>query len=193
MNMADEVPFWIYPLAGFALLAAGIAAGVTVYLRRRAQRRNIELIERIAYDVLRNVLVPNGNGGQLHVNYLLLTERGLLVVDLFDVPGAIFGGDQMLQWTSIGRKRRFTFSNPQHLLYDRMAAVKLLASEVPVDGRLVFTTRGDFPKGKPKYVVRIDQLASQFPVVDRLRGNVAAAFNDVWQNVKRNVQPNSGG
>lgn len=191
--MADEVPFWIYPLAGAALLIAGIVAGVRVYLRSRAQRRNEEMIEEIAYDVLRNVLVPNGNGGQLHLNYLLLTERGLLVVDYFDVPGAIFGGDQMIQWTSIGRKRRFTFSNPQPLLYDRMAAVKLLAGDVPVDGRLVFTTRGDFPKGKPKYVVRIDQLASQFPVVDRLRGNVAAAFNDVWQNVKRNVQPNSRG
>lgn len=191
--MADEVPFWIYPLAGAALLVAGVVAGVRMYLRSRAQRRNEELVEAIAYDVLRNVLVPNGNGGQLHLNYLLLTERGLLVVDLFDVPGAIFGGDQMIQWTSIGRKRRFTFSNPQHLLYDRMAAVKLLAGEVPVDGRLVFTTRGDFPKGKPKYVVRIDQLDAQFPVVDRLRGNVAAAFNDVWQNVKRNVQPNSRG
>jgi hypothetical protein len=190
MTMADEVPFWIYPLAGAAVLIAGAIAGFRVYLRSRAQRRNEQLIEAIAYDVLRNVLVPNGNGGQLHLNYLLLTERGLLVVDLFDVPGAIFGGDQMIQWTSIGRTRRFTFANPQHLLYDRMAAVKLLAGEVPVDGRLVFTTRGEFPKGKPKYVVRIDQLNGHFPLADRLRGDVAAAFNDVWQNVKRNVQPN---
>lgn len=189
--MAEEVPFWVYPLAGAALLVAGVIAAARLYLARRAQRRSEQLIEEIAYDVLRNVLIPNGNGGQLHLNYLLLTERGLLVVDCFDVPGAIFGGDQMLQWTSIGRKRRFQFSNPQPLLYDRMAAVKLLAGEVPVDGRLVFTTRGDFPKGKPKYVVRIDQLATQFSVVDRLRGNVAAAFADVWQNVKRNVQPNS--
>ena len=40
------------------------------------------------------------------------------------MPGAVFGGDQMIEWTVIGKKRRFTFANPQHALYDRMAAVR---------------------------------------------------------------------
>ncbi|MGE0113637.1 MAG: nuclease-related domain-containing protein [Steroidobacteraceae bacterium] len=188
--MTDEVPIWIYPLAGVALLTAVTVAGVRAYLSRRAERRNQDRIESIAYEVLRNVLIPNGNGGQLHLNYLLLTERGLLIIDLFDIPGAIFGGDQMFQWTAIGRKLRFTFANPQPILYDRIAAVKLLAGEVPVEGRLVFTQRSEFPKGKPKYVVRIDQLGTHFPIVDRSRGNVAAAFADVWQNIKKHAQPN---
>ncbi|MGC3980838.1 MAG: nuclease-related domain-containing protein, partial [Steroidobacteraceae bacterium] len=183
----------IYPLVGVALLTTATVAGVRALMTRRAERRNQERIESIAYEVLRNVLIPNGNGGQLHLNYLLLTERGLLIIDLFDIPGAVFGGDQMFQWTAIGRKLRFTFSNPQPILYDRIAAVKLLAGEVPVEGRLVFTQRGDFPKGKPKYVVRIDQLATAFPIVDRSRGNVAAAFSDVWQNIKKHTQPNLHG
>ncbi len=59
--------------------------------------------------MLKNVLIPNGNGGQIHVHYLLLTQRGLLVADLLDRPGAIFGGDQMLEWTAIGKKQRYTF------------------------------------------------------------------------------------
>jgi hypothetical protein len=191
--VSEVVPFWVYPAAGVALLAAAVAAGIRAYLTRRALRRNEERIDSIAYEVLRNVLIPNGNGGQLHLNYLLLTERGLLVLDLFDVPGAVFGGDQMFQWTAIGRKLRFTFANPQPILYDRMAAVKLLSGPVPVEGRLVFTQRGDFPKGKPKYVVRIDQLNADFPVIDRSRGNVAAAFGDVWQNIKHQAQPNLHG
>ncbi len=191
--VSEDVPVWVYPLAGVVLLAAAIFAGVRAYLARRIERRNQDRIEAIAYEVLRNVLIPNGSGGQLHLNYLLLTERGLLVLDLFDIPGAVFGGDQMFQWTAIGRKLRFTFSNPQPILYDRIAAVKLLAGDVPVDGRLVFTQRGDFPKGKPKYVVRIDQLASAFPVVDRSRSNVAAAFSEVWQSIKKQAQPNLHG
>lgn len=191
--MPDAIPVWALPAAGGAVLVALIVAGVRAYLARRIDRRNQQRIEAIAHEVLRNVLIPNGNGGQLHINYLLLTERGLLVLDLFDVPGAVFGGDQMFQWTAIGRKFRFTFSNPQPILYDRMAAVKLLAGEVPVDGRLVFTQRGDFPKGKPKYVVRIDQLASDYPLVDRSRGNVIGAFADVWAHVKRTAQPNLHG
>ena len=188
--MNEVVPFWVYPLAGAAVLIAALVAGVRAYLARRFTRRNEDRINSIAFEMLRNILIPNGNGGQIHVNYLLLTERGLLVLDLFDVPGAVFGGDQMFQWTAIGRKLRFTFANPQAILYDRMAAVKLLAGDVPVEGRLVFTQRGDFPKGKPKYVVRIDQLTSDFPVIDRSRSNVAAAFADVWQNIKGESRPN---
>jgi hypothetical protein len=78
-------------------------------------------------------------------------------------------------------------------LYDRIAALKLLADEVPVDGRLVFSQRSEFPKGKPKYVIRIDQLTTAFPVVDRSRSNAAAAFADVWSNIKKQAQPNLHG
>ena len=62
--------------------------------------------------------------------------------------------------------------------------------DVPVDGRLVFTLRGEFPKGRPRAVLRIDELDDEYPVVDRLRSNVAGAFNDVWQNIRRTVKPN---
>ncbi len=187
----DEIPVWLYATAaGVVIFALLIYRVVRMYLRSRTRRLNEQHIESIAYEVLRDILIPNGNGGQIHINYLLLTERGLMVVDLFDIPGSIFAGDQMQQWTSIGRKRRYQFSNPQSLLYDRMAAVKLLAGTVPVDGCLIFTTRGEFPKGKPKYVARIDELGNYFPIVDRSRGYVAGAFNDVWRNVKANAQPN---
>ena len=188
----ENIPLWVYTAAaGFVLLVAIAYWGVKIYLRSRMQRLNEQRIEAIAHEVLRNVLVPNGNGGQIHLNYLLLTERGLMVVDLFDVPGSIFAGDQMQQWTSIGRKRRYQFSNPQSLLYDRMAAVKSLAGTVPVDGCLVFTTRGTFPKGKPKYVARIDELGEYYPIVDRTRGSVVGAFNDVWRNIKGHTQENT--
>lgn len=186
--MSNEVPFWVYPAAGAAVFVGVVAFATSIILKRRAQRKLDEQIEAIAYEVLKDVLVPNGMGGFVHVPYLLLTERGLLVIDLLDVPGAIFGGDQMIQWTAIGRKRRYTFTNPQHSLYDRMAAVKMLAGDVPVDGKLVFTLRGEFPKGRPRAVLRINELGDDYPIVDRLRGNVVAAFNDVWRNVRKHVQ-----
>ena len=190
MPMPNEIPTWVWPLAGAVLVAAAL---VWVFLQIRAYRVRKAIdaaISSIAYEMLKNVLVPNGNGGQIHIHYLLLTQRGLLVIDLLDHPGAVFGGDQMIEWTVIGKKRRFTFANPQHALYDRMAAVRLLTGEVPVDGRVLFTTRSDFPKGKPRYVVRIDELTEDFPVVDTARGNITAAFGDVWANVKRNAEPN---
>jgi hypothetical protein len=189
--MTNEIPTWVWPLAAALLVAAGL---VWAFIKVRTYRRLRSIdaaIASIAYEMLKNVLVPNGNGGQIHIPYLLLTQRGVLVLDLLDHAGAVFGGDQMFDWAVIGKKRRFTFPNPQHALYDRMAAVRLLTGEdVPVDGRILFTTRSEFPKGKPRYVLRIDELTNDFPPVDTARGNITAAFGDVWANVKKNAEPN---
>jgi hypothetical protein len=188
--MPIEIPAWAYPTAA-AIAVIALAVWGYVLFRAYRTRKEIEAtIASVAYEMLRNVLIPNGNGGHIHVHYLLLTQRGLLVADLLDLPGAIFGGDQMIEWTVIGKKRRFTFPNPQHTLYDRMAAVRLLTGDVPVEGRVVFTTRSQFPKGKPRNVLRIDDLATEFPPVDKVRGNITAAFGDVWANVKKNAEPN---
>jgi hypothetical protein len=188
--MPFEIPPWAFPLAAALAIIALAVWGYILFRAYRARRAIETTIASIAYEMLRNVLIPNGNGGHIHVHYLLLTQRGLLVADLLDLPGAIFGGDQMIEWTVIGKKRRYTFANPQHALYDRMAAVRLLTGDVPVEGRVLFTVRSDFPKGKPRNVLRIDDLAAEFPPVDKARGNIAAAFGDVWANVKKNAEPN---
>jgi hypothetical protein len=190
MTLPSQIPLWAYPAAGAVLVIAALVWGFMRLRVYRARRAIDTVIASIAYEMLRNVLIPNGNGGQIHVHYLLLTQRGLLVLDLLDMPGAIFGGDQMIEWTAIGKKRRYTFANPQHALYDRMAAVKLLTDAIPVEGRMLFTLRSDFPKGKPRNVVRIDDLTDDYPAVDEARGNITAAFGDVWAHVKKNAEPN---
>ena len=190
MELPEQIPFWAIPAAIVAAVVALIAWLYLLFRQYRYRKAIDAAIGSVAYEMLKNVLIPNGNGGQIHVHYLLLTQRGLLVADLLDRPGAIFGGDQMLEWTAIGKKQRYTFANPQHALYDRMAAVKLLTGEVPVEGRLLFTVRSDFPKGKPRNVLRIDDLTDDFPPVDKTRGNITAAFGDVWANVKRHAEAN---
>ena len=52
-------------------------------------------------------------GGNFHVDFLLLTSLGILVIDLRDVRGNIFGGDQMTEWTVMDGAQRTTFTNPQ--------------------------------------------------------------------------------
>lgn len=188
--MPIEIPTWAYPVAAAVAILALAVWGFFLFRAYRTRKAIEATIASVAYEMLKNVLIPNGNGGYIHVHYLLLTQRGLLVADLLDLPGAIFGGDQMIEWTVIGKKRRYTFANPQHTLYDRMAAVRLLTGDVPVEGRVIFTVRSDFPKGKPRNVLRIDDLAREFPPVDKVRGNITAAFGDVWANVKKNAEPN---
>lgn len=190
MNMLFGLPVWMW-----VVLAVGVVGAIAYYVRefvrqRRALRAIDNVISSVAYDELRNVLLPTGTGDHIHVNYLLLTQRGLLVIDLFDVAGVIFAGEKMEQWSVFGPKRHFTFSNPLPMLYDRMAAVRLLAGEVPVEGRVVFSMRGEFPKGRPDAVLRLDALQDDFPLVERIPGGAAAAFAPVWEQVKAAAQPN---
>ena len=188
MKALDDIPSWTLAVAAVSLVAV-LAVWAAFALRRRSERKSLEaVIDSIAYDVLRNVLIPNGMEGHITLPYLLLTDRGLLILDLLDRPGAIFGGDQMVEWTAITKKTRYTFRNPQHVLYDRIAALKSLAGGTPVDGRIVFGKRSDFPKGRSSHALRIDELTKVYTVVDRQRGNVVAAFADVWANIKKNVQ-----
>ena len=184
------LPLWLWVLSMLATVAGGVVYVRDRVRQARARRAIDNVISSVAFDELRNVLLPTGSGEQIHVNYLLLTQRGLLVIDLFDVPGVIFAGEKMEQWSVFGPKRHFTFTNPMPMLYDRVAAVRHLAGDMPVEGRIVFSMRGEFPKGRPATVLRLDALQDEFPAVERSPGGASAAFAPVWEQVKRAAQPN---
>jgi hypothetical protein len=50
--------------------------------------------------------------------------------------------------------------------------------------------RGEFPKGRPETVIRLDELQDQYPVVEKSAGGAAAAFAEVWDRIKQAAQPN---
>src|ERR1700712_2503403 len=69
------------------------------YRRRRARAALLAAVTGGAFEYHRDVLVPDGQGGVMHIDFLLLTTRGCVVVDMRDIAGNIFGGDQMTEWT----------------------------------------------------------------------------------------------
>src|SRR5277367_782579 len=176
MNSLGIDPQWIGIGALVVVLLAGGYWGGRAYQRRARRRTLLSRLDRIAFEAVHQVLVPDGMGGFIHIDHLLLTLRGVLVLDTRRVAGLIFGGDQMSDWTVLARSRRYTFDNPQPALYDRIAAVKALTGDVPVDGRLLFSNVGKFTKGMPKWVLMLDGIEVEFPVVDRdLKGSPAFA------------------
>ena len=183
----------------WALIAGAIALGWALswlwrwYRQYRARKRLFTAITAAGVDHVADVLVPDGMGGFFHADFLLLTPRGIVVIDLRDVRGNIFGGDQMTEWTVMDGSRRFTFANPQSALYDRVAAVKALAGDdVTVEGRIVFTKRGRFPKGLPKWTLMVESLRAEFPAAERRALTEAvAAMQEAWERVKSSVQPSS--
>jgi hypothetical protein len=191
MNDMRIDPQWVVTGVALLLLAAGGYAAYGAYQRRARRKGLLARLERIGYQAAHQVLVPDGMGGFIHIDHLLLTPRGVLVLDTRRVAGLIFGGDQMSDWTVMGRGRRFTFDNPQPALYDRIAAVKALVGDVPVEGRLLFSNLGKFTKGKPKYVLMLDGIEVEFPAVDRGQTTVGefAAYTDAWNRLVTQLRP----
>jgi len=144
-----------------AMLAALLLVPVflVVFIIRRRLARTIDARLKAASPyLLHDFLLPDGNDGEIHLEYMLLTTRGILIVDTKDISGNIFGSDAMEEWTVIDENRRFTFQNPLPGLLDRIAAVKALAPDVPVEGYVAFTDKGRFSKGQPGKVIFFDTL-----------------------------------
>ena len=180
----------------WALIGIAAAAGFALswairwYRHYRARKALRAAVTGGTSEHLIDILVPDGMGAGFHVDYLLLTMRGVVVIDLRDVKGNIFGGDQMAEWTVMDGAQRFTFTNPQGALYDRIAAVKAIAGDVPVEGRIVFTRRGKFPKGLPKWTLMVDALRAEFPPVEyQSQEEATAPLSEGWRRIKEAVKP----
>jgi Nuclease-related domain len=184
-------PEWIGMGALLLLVLLCAFWGLRAFQRRSRRKALLARLERVAFEAVHQVLVPDGMGGFIHVDHLLLTPRGVLVLDTRRVVGLIFGGDQMSDWTVLARSRRYTFDNPQPALYDRMAAVKALVGDVPVEGRLLFSNAGKFTKGIPKWVVMLDGLEVGFPAVDRAMKALSAyaPLAEGWGRLVAQLRP----
>jgi hypothetical protein len=165
-------------LGGALVLIGVLLLAWQWYRRRRAAAQMLAAVTGSAFEYQRNVLVPDGQGGWVHIDFLLLTARGCVIVDLRDVAGNIFGGDQMTEWTVMHRAQRYTFANPQTSLYDRIAVVRALVTELPIEGRVLFSPRGRFPKGLPRYTLMLGSLAAEFPATDR---HAASSLLELWR------------
>jgi hypothetical protein len=183
-------PQWIGIGAAALLLATLGFFALRVYQRRARRKSLLARLGRVAAAAAHQVLVPDGMGGFIHIDHILLTPRGILVLDTRRVAGLIFGGDQMSDWTVMGRGHRYTFDNPQPALYDRIAAVKAIVGDVPVEGRLLFSNVGKFTKGIPKWVVMLDGIEVEFPVVPRGDPTFAPdQYQDAWSRLVAQLRP----
>jgi hypothetical protein len=178
----DDQLQWLVPLAGAALL-------LLVWLIYRHYNRGDrvqQVLDEISYDRINDLLIPNGDEGEIQIDHLLLTSQGLLILDMKDVVGSVFGSDKMQDWTVISEERRYTFPNPQAALYDRIAAVRHIVRQVPVAGRVLFRDGAEFTKGVPDLVSDLDELLSEFGEEDKVAAKVKVeAFKPHWDLIRK--------
>ena len=184
--MAD----WLSTSAGIYVLPLLLVILLLLWLayrhRRRHDRTVDEVIKSISFEYLSNLVIPKADDGEIHLDHLLLTAEGLLIVEVKDAQGIVFGSDKMQDWTVIAKERRYTFSNPQPGMFDRIAAVRQIVRQVPVTGRLLFLDGAEFTKGVPGLVTTLDDLLTEFGEVDKLSATAKIeAFKPHWEAIQK--------
>jgi hypothetical protein len=176
-------------IGGIAALVLLLALGGWLMLRRRRGPEIKQALEAVAIERLQNVLLPDGMGGHIQVEHLLLTGQGLLVIDAKSFTGTIFASERMEEWTVIGKQGRFTFPNPLGTLYDRVAALRQLVRDVPVAGHVLFGGSADFSKGRPRDVLSASELVERYRRPEK--GDIErllVAFAPHWDRVKAAIE-----
>ena len=173
-----------------AALVALLVLGAIVWVWRRRKPDAITAIRAVGIDSLHEIVLPDGMGGHIQLEYLVLTARGLLVLDIKRFEGVIFASDRMDDWTVIGKQGRYTFPNPQRALYDRVAAVKRLVRDVPVEGFVLFPAGADFSKGRPRHALLPHELSEGYRRPERSEiERLTEAFSMHWEHVREAAEP----
>jgi hypothetical protein len=180
--------YWIIAGVGAAVVVVALLGWLL--LRRRRGPELKQALEAVAIERLQNVLLPDGMGGHIQVEHLLLTGQGLVVIDAKSFAGTIFASERMEEWTVIGKQGRFTFPNPLGTLYDRVAALRQLVRDVPVAGYVLFAGGADFTKGRPRDVLSAAELVERYrrPEREDLE-RLLVAFAPHWDRVKAAIEP----
>lgn len=144
-------------IAAALLLALG---GLTFwYLRYR--RSLAYLLKKRTWGQLRDVVIPDGMDGQVHIDRLLLTANGLMVLESRKLRGAVFGAEKMEEWVMLDQGRRFGFHNPLPALDERIEALRQFAQGMRVEGYVLLEGPVSFPKGRPERTLVPEDLAEK--------------------------------
>lgn len=159
----EELKFLLEPTY---LWSIGVAVGVLFLLwllmRRGGNKGRVrKVMKSVSHDMMTDIILPDGVGGLVEVEYLLLLSTGVMVVDVKDYKGVLFGADNADAWSQVLGVKSYKFKNPIPQLNARAQAIKSHFPNTKVSGRVVFTNEGRFPKGIPSNVSMLDAFKSE--------------------------------
>jgi len=176
-------------------LLSGLLLGLLLVLiwavrRRRSKIGLEELLEDIGMDRVSDVLVSDGMGGEISIEHLVLTGKGLVILDVKTITGSVFASDQIDEWTVMTPTGRISIQNPQRALHDRISALRLLVRNVPVFGHVLFVEGADFSKGRPKDIILADELLGRYRKPEKADlESIMGAFLPHWEAVCAACKP----
>lgn len=171
-----------------------IAAGIMLFLLTgwlawrwymNPMRRVDRSLKRKAWDMVRDVVIPDGMDGMVHIDRLLITPRGLMVLDLKQVDGAVFGAEKMDEWVVMSGGRRYSFRNPLGHLDERISALKYFLPEAQVEGYVLMPGNVEFPKGRPTRTLLAEDLEARLESVE---GDIPESWQSPWSKIREHAE-----
>lgn len=149
-----------------SILAVAIIVVISVLLlllliarhRRRSEYQIAKVLKPLTRAETKNIIIPDGLGGMLEIEHLLLLDQGLLLLEIYPINGHLFGAENIDQWAQIVKGRSYKFANPLRRIRTSRQALMLLAPNVPIHYRVIFSEEASFPKGKPEQVSVLGSL-----------------------------------
>ena len=176
-------PEYFYIAIGVFVALCGLLWVIIKFINKDAENKKIKkVLKSIGTDFVQNVAIPDGLEGFVFFDYMVLTPTGILVVDVQNYNGYLFGGETVDDWTQMIGRKSYKFKNPLPRNEHHVQSVKEHTGDVPVQGRIVFTSMGKFPKGIPKGVSTTGSLKDDvsFSVV----GNaIPEIFQKTWNEL----------
>ena len=147
-------------------------------------RQMTAILKPYTQDEIKNIIIPDGIGGLLEIEHLILMERGLLLIETYPMSGNMFGAETIDQWTQLIDGRSYKFANPLRRIRTSRQALMVLAPNVPIFCRVVFNADSVFPKGKPDEVSVLSSLSDDLLNIQSsvIKMDKSSA---VWQRILR--------
>jgi Nuclease-related domain len=195
--MTSVIPTWLASLTseeqrrltGLLILAVLL---IVLYLFQnhmrhwREGRQITRVAKRLGARALRDVQLPDGLGGVICIDFLVLAADAILVIGVKRYDGLIFGGARTEQWTQAINSRSYKFPNPDTRLLEQIGAVRSIVPGTSVRGLHLFTDMAVFPRDKPSNVVQVKDLRNSVrrPGLKDIPAELRTAWTQLIESVE---------
>ena len=181
-------PFFSDPKVLIAAASVVLIVFVTVFWIKSVAKRKFEhqlqqIVKNIGVDYKQSIYLPDGVGGSVFIDYIILSHYGIIVLNMQNYPGALFGGENIDLWTQIHQRKSFKFDNPLHYHRICLQSVKEVIPDATLISQVVFTNAGEFPKGKPEGVCLVLDLLKYIEAKPRM-DVIPDSLKADWQKLK---------
>ena len=165
-----------------------LAYFLRIPLRSWKEKRQIRrAVKRLGARVMRDASLPDGMGGKINIDFLVLTVDAILVIGVKRYDGMIFGSANTDEWTQTLNSRSYRFPNPDVYLAQQLSAVQRIITRVPVKGLHLVTDTATFPWDKPDNVLQVNDLLSK-KITRPEPKDIPADLGKAWLQLSKSIQ-----